>query len=328
MCYINLAMFYSNDAFKEANYIMKYKYSSKAPKMLDAYKQAILSVLKYTDHPGTTTRSCVVTTILKSRGVIDRGSSEWRRFICGTTTYQIKDWREDDTVGKINFVRVLLRGGRRINMNKTDQEDRERKDTDFVSVGSICDAYARKMFLKEKTAVHRKFQEVKERKKDKKRKRSWKICKQIKPKQKKITDYARYCQGKRDQSTVARSKRYTRVRRNLLDLFQGLYARHTSVKGGDVCVVIECEGRRGIKRTVVCTQAHMLQHNLAQAACTQENRRKRVTIQLRRRIQEIVNVNTRQMSPLQGPTTDEAGGGRTTKTRYFLLIQLYIEETT
>ena len=152
MCDINLAMFYSNgfnsdykivvDAFRAANYALKY--SSKAPKMSATYKQAIVSVLKYVDLPGTSTRSCVVKTILKSHGAIDRGPAEWCHFICGTTTCQIKHRREDGTVGKINFVRVSLRGGKRINMNKTDQEDRERKDTDFVSVDSICDAYARR----------------------------------------------------------------------------------------------------------------------------------------------------------------------------------------
>jgi len=54
-------MFYSNgfnsdykivvDAFKAANYASKY--SSKAPKMSATYKQAIVSVLKYADLPGT-----------------------------------------------------------------------------------------------------------------------------------------------------------------------------------------------------------------------------------------------------------------------------------
>ena len=130
-----------------------YLYSSKAPKMSATYKQATVNVLKSAD-PDSSTKSNVTKTILKSHGAIDRGPAEWCHFICSTNTCQIRCRNEDGNIGNLRMVRVSLKGGKRIKMDHTQDEEQERQPTDFVALDSVGDAYARRKTVMAWTSIY------------------------------------------------------------------------------------------------------------------------------------------------------------------------------
>ena len=147
---INKPMFFGNgfnsvymvvvDGKAAKNYASKY--SSKPPVQSSQFKAAISNILKYAK-PDATSQSCVIKSILKAHGRLDRSPAEWCHFINSLRTCETKYRYPDGTIGNYRMINVNLTGGKRINMDAQNEDD-VRKPTDVVTMDSNVDAYARR----------------------------------------------------------------------------------------------------------------------------------------------------------------------------------------
>ena len=115
----------------------------KAAQTSKGYMQAYENVRRWADRTRSA-KSVLLSCILKSHGLIDRGVAEWCHFINSNRTAETKYRYPDGSIGKLRMVRVSLIGGKRIKMSRTQDVDGERKPTDVVTMDNIMDAYARR----------------------------------------------------------------------------------------------------------------------------------------------------------------------------------------